>query len=80
MANKLTQDDLANRLNAPGWRLTGESPDKTVTGTLAEVATESHARKSLGKPVGRIEHIENAIELELFQLEQLWQHLGLPTI
>lgn len=80
MANKLTQDDLTKKLDTPGWRLTGESPDKSVTGTLGDVLTESHTRKSRGRPAGRIADIETAIELELFQIEQLWQHLGLPTI
>ncbi|HVW72540.1 MAG TPA: hypothetical protein VHC39_02790 [Rhizomicrobium sp.] len=80
MTNKPMQDDLTKKLDAPGWRLTDEHPDQTVTGTLGEVLTESHARKSRGQSAGRIADIENAIELELFQIEQLWQHLGLPTI
>ena len=54
MTDKPTQDDLTKRLDAPGWRLTGEAPDKSVTGTLGEVLTESHARKSRGRPAGRI--------------------------
>jgi hypothetical protein len=80
MTNKPTHDDLTEKLDAPGWRLIDDSPDRTVTGTLGEVLTESHARKSSGRPAGRISDIETAIELELFQIEQLWQHLGLPTI
>ncbi|HEX4269968.1 MAG TPA: hypothetical protein VHZ32_01220 [Rhizomicrobium sp.] len=80
MTNKPTRDDLTEKLDAPGWRLTDENPDRSVTGTLGEVLTESHARKSKGQSAGRIADIENAIELELFQIEQLWQHLGLPTI
>lgn len=80
MTDKPTRDDLTKKLDAPGWQLTGEAPDKSVTGTLGEVLTESHARKSRGRPAGRIADIETAIELELFQIEQLWQHLGLPTI
>lgn len=80
MANKLTQDELAKRLDTPGWRLVDENPQETVTGTLGQVATESHSRKSRGRPSGRIEEVETAITLELFQIEQLWRHLGLPTI
>jgi hypothetical protein len=41
---------------------------------------ESHSRKTKGKASGKIQEVENAIELKLFQIEQLWQHLGLPTI
>jgi hypothetical protein len=80
MANKLTHDELTERLEAPGWRLTDETPEKAVTGSLGEVLAESHWRASQGHPRGRIQEIETAIELELFQIEQLWQHLGLPTI
>lgn len=80
MANKLTQDELTKRLDAPGWRLVDENPKESVTGTLGQMATESHARKSRGLPGGRIQEVETAIELELFQIEQLWLHLGLPTI
>jgi hypothetical protein len=80
MTNDLTHKELAKRLNTPGWRLVDESPHKTMTGTLGEVLTESHSRRSKGQPRGRIQEIENAIELELLQIEQLWQHLGLPTI
>jgi len=80
MRNKLTHDELAKQLNAPGWRLGGGQPEKAVTGTLGEVLTESHFRKRIGDHPGKIEQIETAIELDMFQIEQLWQHLGLPTI
>jgi hypothetical protein len=80
MPNKLSHDELAKQLNTPGWRLVGDQPEKAVTGTLGEVLTESHFRKRAGDHPGKIEQIETAIELKLFQVEQLWQHLGLPTI
>ena len=51
-----------------------------MTGTLGEVVTESHSRKLKGEHPGKIEKIETAIELGMFEIEQLWQHLGLPTI
>lgn len=80
MANKLTPDELAKRLDTPGWRLTDEDTHDTANGTLREMLVESHSRKTRGKASGKILEVEHAIELKLFQIEQLWQHLGLPTI
>jgi hypothetical protein len=80
MANKFTHDELAGQLDASGWRLLDDKSDKAVTGTLGEVLAESHSRKSSGDHPGTIEQIETAIELDMFQIEQLWRYLGLPTI
>jgi len=80
MANSNNDDDLASQLNSPGWRLTGDRPGNSVTGTLGEVLTESHSRKVRGEHPGRIARVVTAIELDLIQIEQLWQHLGLPTV
>ena len=80
MTNKDSDKDLASQLNSPGWRLTGDHPDQSVSGTLGEVVTESHSRKARGEHPGRVQQIVTAIELDLIQIEQLWQHLGLPTI
>ena len=80
MANKDSDEDLASQLNSPGWRLTVDHPDQGVIGTLGEVVTESHLRKARGEHPGRVQKIVTAIELDLIQIEQLWQHLGLPTI
>jgi hypothetical protein len=80
MSAKPTNDELTNRLHSPGWRLVDESPNSSVNGTLGELLTESHSRKSKGHSKWKIQEIETRIELELFQIEQLWQHLGLPTI
>lgn len=80
MANKQSDNDLTSQINSPGWRLTVDHPDKSITGTLGEVVTESHARKASGKHPGRVQQVVTRIELDLIQIEQLWQHLGLPTI
>lgn len=79
MSNKLTHDELAKQIHTAGWQLT-DKHSETMTGTLSGVLTESHSRKSKGGQPGKIKQIETAIELEMFQIEQLWQHLGLPTI
>ena len=80
MANKQSDDDLTTQLNSPGWQLTVDHADQGVSGTLGEVVTESHSRKVRGEHPGRVKQIVTAIELDLIQIEQLWQHLGLPTI
>jgi hypothetical protein len=80
MPNNLTHDELIEQLHAPGWRLVGYGPEDSVAGTLSEVLTESHSRGSTGTKPGKIEQMKTAVELEMFQIEQLWQHLGLPTI
>jgi len=80
MANSNNDEDLTRQLNSPGWRLTGDRPGNNVTGTLGEVLTESHSRKARGEHPGRIARVVTAIELDLIQIEQLWQHLGLPTV
>jgi len=43
------------------------------------MARAAHTRMRSGKEPGRIQRLENEIELEAFDLEQLWWHLGLPT-
>ena len=80
MPNDLDHADLTKKLDTPGWRLVDARTDETATGTLSEMLRQSHARKSEGEHPGKIEQIETAIELRMFQIEQLWQHLGLPTI
>jgi len=80
MPNKLSHEELAGQLGSPGWRLYDEHAHRTVTGTLGEVLTESHSWKSKGEHPDTIKQIETAIELGMFEIEQLWQHLGLLTI
>ena len=77
MAEKISQDELIKGAKVPGWELvTGN--EKPVTGTLEDVAKAAHERQQSGREVGVIRRIENAVELEMIQIEQLWQHLGLP--
>jgi len=59
MMNK-PEPNLIKQLNSPGWNLIEEQSDKRTTGTLSEVLTESHSRKSEGRSPGKIEQIETA--------------------
>jgi hypothetical protein len=79
MTNKDRRDGLVNQLTSPGWRLIPTGIDPAVEGTLEDMARAAHARKRSGKHPGAIQRAEDALELDLFDLEQLWWHLGLPT-
>ena len=76
---KQKHETLVEQLSEPGWRLIPAGIDPAVEGTLEDMARAAHARKKGGKEPGRIRRLENEIELDLFDLEQLWWHLGLPT-
>ena len=57
MAEKFDDENLVQQLKSPGWRLSDDQPEKTVTGTLSDVLTESHARKAEGQGPGVIEQM-----------------------
>lgn len=72
-------EQLKQKLGASGWRRQVEGESHT-DGTLEDVAKAAHARHAAGKPAGRLQEIETEIEVELFQLQELWRHMGLPVI
>lgn len=73
-----TDDELRALSHEPGWHLdTGEGPGHA--GTLGDVAKLAHARRTRGQHPGIIRRIENAVELEMLELEQLWRAIGLPV-
>ena len=76
MADKYSHDELTNRLTKPGWQRTTAGGAKE-TGTLQEMATKAHAERA--KHPGIVKEIETAVELELIQLQKLWEYLGLPN-
>ena len=71
-------EQLKQKLGASGWR--AETGDAHHEGTLEEVAQAAHARHAEGKEVGHLKEIETEIKVELFQLQELWRHMGLPVI
>jgi hypothetical protein len=79
VADRPKHDELVNQLTSPGWRLIPTGIDPAIEGTLEDMARAAHARKQTGKHPGAIQRIEDAVELDLFDLEQLWWHMGLPT-
>ena len=78
MADKSRHDELVSQLTSPGWRLIPTGIDPAVEGTLEDMARAAHERKQSGKHPGLIQRAEDSAELDLFELEQLWWHLGLP--
>ena len=78
MAETFTHDDLINHAKSPGWELVPGHDQTPVTGTLEDVAKAAHERHKAGHGIGLIRRIEDAVELEMLQIEALWQQLGLP--
>jgi hypothetical protein len=77
MTRKLSLKDLIERLDTPGWHLASEHDDNPDTGTLSDVLKTAHRRKNAA---GFIKQIETSVELDMIQVQQLWQHLGLPML
>ncbi|HEU0117717.1 MAG TPA: hypothetical protein VFR09_03710 [Alphaproteobacteria bacterium] len=78
-AKKPSHQELVAMLQTKGWDfITGTSTVPIKNRTLDEQVREAHKRRTGGEEVGRISKLEDAIELDLFQLEKLWEHLGLP--
>ncbi len=75
---KPSPEDLAGQLKQPGWRLVPKDGGAPVDGTLEHVARAAYDRKKKGQHPGLVQRIENAIEIDLLDLEKLWWQLGLP--
>ncbi|HEX4637244.1 MAG TPA: hypothetical protein VH189_13750 [Rhizomicrobium sp.] len=80
MVRKLSLKDLIERLDTPGWHLVSDKGDKSDTGTLKDVLETSHQRFRRNDAPGLVKQIETSVELDMIQIQQLWQHLGLPTV
>jgi len=77
---KPAREELIAMLSTPGWHLVADNKvvhDKDRT--LEELVRTTHARHTSGQEPGLISRIENAFELDLIQLQELWAHLGLPV-
>ena len=77
---KYSIDQLKQKLAASGWRTITGHASVPHEGSLGELAEAAHARHKKGQAVGLLQEIETRIEVDLLQLEELWQHMGLPTI
>lgn len=73
-----TEDELRALAKQPGWQLeTGEGAKHA--GTLEEMAKIAHEKRARGEHPGILRQIENAVELEMLDLEALWRAIGLPV-
>ena len=79
MADKLGLKDLIARLDTQGWHVVGDEGAKSDAGTLKDALETSHQQHQSKAAPGIIRQIENSVELDMIQIQQLWQHLGLPT-
>ena len=78
--SKYSLDQLKKKLGDPGWRTITGSIIHTREGTLGELAEAAHAQHKNGQAAGYLQEIETKVEVNILQLEELWQHMGLPTI
>jgi len=79
MANIYTHDDLKGRMKSPGWAMITGRNELSPSSTLENILGATHSRQSRGHVPGLIREIATGIELDMIQVEQLWQHLGLPV-
>jgi hypothetical protein len=76
---KLSREELVAQLQTRGWDLvTGSEAAPIKNRTLEELVRTSHTRHKKGEAPGLIKRMENALELDLIQMQELWEHLGLP--
>ena len=76
---KLSREELVAQLQSKGWDLvTGSQTVPLKNHTLEEAVRTTHARHKKGEAPGLIKKLETAIELDLIQMQELWEHLGLP--
>jgi hypothetical protein len=72
-------EELKRKIADDGWRTNTESSAFPVQGTLGEMVEGAHGRRKSGQDVGMIEEVETEINRHA-PLEELWWHMGLPTI
>jgi hypothetical protein len=76
---KPTRKELVAQLQERGWDLVTGSPTVPIKDrTLEELVRTAHTRHKKGEALGIIKNMETTFELDLIQLQQLWEHLGLP--
>lgn len=74
-----TKEDLISQLSSTGWDLkTGIDGAPLQEYTLEQAVRAAHSKHKSGEDYGVIAHLQNAIELDLIELQLLWEHLGLP--
>ena len=73
-----TEEELKALAKQPGWQLESGGGARQ-TGTLEEMAKVAHDKRVRGEHPGILRQIENAVELEMLELEALWRAIGLPV-
>lgn len=73
-------EDLKRKLADGGWRTDTGNSAFPLQGTLREMVEGAHGRRQSGQAVGIVEEVETKIKIGMFELEELWRHMGLPII
>ncbi len=75
-----THDELVKKIKSKGWKFVASEDSQNIPdGTLEDLVKTAHKRHKSGQHPGLIKEIETEAELDLIQLEKLWQYLGLPN-
>jgi hypothetical protein len=76
---KLSRAELVALLQTKGWDLvTGTKTTPLKDHTLEQVARTAHAGHKKGETPDAVKKLETKLELDLIEIQQLWEHLGLP--
>lgn len=76
---KPSRAELVAMLQTKGWDLVTGTETHPIKGrTLEELVRTAHAQHKKGEKPGLIKKLETEFELDLIELQQLWEHLGLP--
>ena len=78
--SKYSVDQLKHKLGEKRWQADLGKSGKPMQGTLGEMVEAAHSRRKHGYAVGTLEEVDTEIKVDMAQLEELGQHMGLPTI
>lgn len=77
--NKPSHEELVGMQDTKGWKLITDKTTHPIDNlTLHEALNVSHARKQRGESPGLIARMGDIFELDLIEMQKLWEHLGLP--
>jgi hypothetical protein len=76
---KLSSNELVAMLQTKGWDLVTASQTVPIKNSnLEKPLRTTHARHKMGENPKLILNLETAFELDLIQMQELWEHLGVP--
>jgi hypothetical protein len=77
--DKPSKAELVAMLPTRRWKLSSGNSTIVQDQSLEELARLTHARHKKGETPGVVARMEAAFELDLAEIQLLWEHLGLPV-